>query len=67
MTVEPSGHLDGAERRQPRDLRVHIVGLDVEVIARGIGHRLHSNNQISEYPGQHRELLLTGDGLRGYS
>src|SRR5690606_26684313 len=55
-------HLPGAQLLQPVGLGVDVVGLDVQVHARGMRHLLHLDVQVA---GRVAELLVLGGPVAG--
>ena len=64
VALQPAGDQLCTQSGQAGDLRRHVVGLDVEVIARCVVDRLYLDGQARDGAVQSRELWLARHGTR---
>src|SRR5690349_16709151 len=65
--VKPPAELDRPQGDEPGGLGRHVVGLDVDVVAGLVVHRLYRGDQPGKRAGQRGELRLAGHRVRRHA
>src|SRR5690348_5569990 len=65
--VKPPAELDRPQGEEPGGLGRYVVGLDVDVVAGLVVHRLYRGDQPGKRAGQRGELRLAGHRVRRHA